>query len=126
MDIRLHRIIYDAIDEIELALKGMLDPEYEEKVIGQAEVRQIFKASKLGTIAGCHVTEGKVTRDAGIRLIRDGIVVHEGHVDTLRRFKDDVREVQAGYECGITLQKFNDIKEGDIFEAFVMQEVERK
>lgn len=126
VDIRLHRIIYDAIDEIELALKGMLDPEYEEKVIGQAEVRQTFKVSKLGTIAGCHVTDGKVTRDAGIRLIRDGIVIHEGKVDTLRRYKDDVREVQAGYECGITLEKFNDIKEGDIFEAFVMQEIERK
>ncbi len=126
VDIRLHRIIYDAIDEIESALKGMLDPEYEEKVIGQAEVRQTFKVSKLGTIAGCHVTDGKVTRDAGIRIIRDGIVIHEGKVDTLKRYKDDVREVQAGYECGITLEKFNDIKEGDIFEAFIMQEIERK
>lgn len=126
VDIRLHRIIYDAIDEIELALKGMLDPEFEEKVIGQAEVRQTFKVSKLGTIAGCHVTDGKITRDAGIRLIRDGIVIYEGKVDTLKRFKDDVKEVQAGYECGITLEKFNDIKEGDVFEAFVMEEIERK
>ncbi|PWA13544.1 translation initiation factor IF-2 [Pueribacillus theae] len=126
VDIRLHRIIYNVIDEIEMALKGMLDPEYEEKVIGQAEVRQIFKASKLGTIAGCHVTEGKVTRDAGIRLIRDGIVIYEGKVDTLKRYKDDVKEVQTGYECGITLEKFQDIKEGDVLEAYVMQEIERK
>lgn len=126
MDIRLHRIIYNAIDEIELALKGMLDPEFEEKVIGQAEVRQTFKVSKLGTIAGCYVTDGKVTRDSGIRLIRDGIVIYEGKVDTLRRFKDDVREVQSGYECGITLEKYNDIKEGDVLEAYIMQEIERK
>ncbi len=126
VDIRLHRIIYNAIDEIELALKGMLDPEFEEKVIGQAEVRQTFKVSKLGTIAGCHVTDGKVTRDSGIRLIRDGIVVYEGKVDTLRRYKDDVREVQSGYECGITLEKYNDIKEGDVLEAYIMQEIERK
>lgn len=126
VDIRLHRIIYNAIDEIELALKGMLDPEFEEKVIGQAEVRQTFKVSKLGTIAGCYVTDGKVTRDSGIRLIRDGIVIYEGKVDTLRRFKDDVREVQSGYECGITLEKYNDIKEGDVLEAYIMQEIERK
>lgn len=125
VDIRLHRVIYDAIDEIEKALKGMLEPEYEEKVIGQAEVRQTFKVSKLGTIAGCFVTEGKVTRDSGIRLIRDGIVIYEGKVDSLKRFKDDVKEVQSGYECGITLEKFNDIKEGDVLEAFVMQEIER-
>lgn len=125
VDIRLHRVIYDAIEEIEKALKGMLEPEYEEKVIGQAEVRQTFKVSKLGTIAGCFVTEGKVTRDSGIRLIRDGIVIYEGKVDSLKRFKDDVKEVQSGYECGITLEKFNDIKEGDILEAFVMQEIER-
>src|SRR5690606_22735498 len=125
VDIRLHRVIYDAIEEIEKALKGMLEPEYEEKVIGQAEVRQTFKVSKLGTIAGCFVTEGKVTRDSGIRLIRDGVVIYEGKVDSLKRFKDDVKEVQSGYECGITLEKFNDIKEGDVLEAFVMQEIER-
>lgn len=124
--IRLHRVIYDAIDEIEQALKGILDPEFEEKVIGSVEVRQTFKVSRIGTIAGCHVREGKVTRGAGIRLIRDGVVVYEGEIDTLKRFKDDVREVQAGYECGITLDKFNDIKEGDVMEAFEMVEIARQ
>ncbi|MDF0146846.1 translation initiation factor IF-2, partial [Staphylococcus pseudintermedius] len=105
--------------------KGMLDPEFEEKVIGQAEVRQTFKVSKVGTIAGSYVTEGKITRDAGVRVIRDGVVLFEGELDTLKRFKDDVKEVAQGYECGITVAKFNDIKEGDIIEAFVMVEVER-
>ncbi|WP_066173111.1 translation initiation factor IF-2 [Bacillus marinisedimentorum] len=123
VDIRLHRVIYKAIDEIEAAMKGMLDPEFEEKVIGQAEVRETFKVSKIGTIAGSYVTEGKVRRDAGVRVIRDGIVVYEGEVDTLKRYKDDAKEVAQGYECGITLQKFNDIKEGDIFEFFVMEEI---
>ncbi|HEY4554551.1 MAG TPA: translation initiation factor IF-2, partial [Bacillaceae bacterium] len=125
VDVRLHRIIYKAIDEIEAAMKGMLDPEYEEKVIGQAEVRQTFKVSKIGTIAGSFVTEGKITRDSGIRLIRDGIVIFEGEIDDLKRFKDDVKEVSQGYECGITIKKFNDVKEGDVIEAFLMQEVER-
>ncbi len=123
VDIRLHRVIYKAIDEIEAAMKGMLDPEFEEKVIGQAEVRETFKVSKIGTIAGSYVTEGKVRRDAGVRVIRDGIVVFEGEVDTLKRYKDDAKEVAQGYECGITLQKFNDIKEGDVFEFFIMEEV---
>ncbi|NSL51142.1 translation initiation factor IF-2 [Calidifontibacillus erzurumensis] len=126
VDIRLHRIIYKAIEEIEAAMKGMLDPEYEEKVIGQLEVREIFKVSKVGTIAGCYVTDGKVTRDAGIRLVRDGVVIFEGEVDTLKRFKDDVKEVAQGYECGLTIKNYNDIKEGDIIEAYVMEEVERK
>ncbi|MGG4042448.1 translation initiation factor IF-2, partial [Bacillus smithii] len=125
VDIRLHRIIYKAIEEIESAMKGMLDPEYEEKIIGQAEVRQTFKVSKIGTIAGSYVTEGKITRDSGVRLIRDGIVIFEGEIDTLKRFKDDVKEVHQGYECGITIKNFNDIKEGDVIEAFVMKEVER-
>jgi translation initiation factor IF-2 len=125
VDIRLHRIIYKAIEEIEAAMKGMLDPEFEEKVIGQAEVRQVFKVSKVGTIAGCYVTEGKITRDSGVRLIRDGVVVFEGQLDTLKRFKDDVKEVATNYECGITIEKFNDIKEGDIIEAFVMEEIKR-
>jgi translation initiation factor IF-2 len=125
VDIRLHRIIYNAIEEIESAMKGMLDPEYEEKVTGQAEVRTTFKVSKVGTIAGCYVTDGKINRDSGVRLIRDGIVIFEGQLDTLKRFKDDVKEVAQGYECGITIEKFNDIKEGDIIEAYVMQEVER-
>lgn len=123
VDIRLHRIIYKVMEEIEAAMKGMLEPVYQEKIIGQAEVRQIFKVSKVGTIAGCMVTEGKVTRDAGVRVIREGIVIFEGKVDALKRFKDDAKEVARGYECGITVEKFNDIKEGDILEAFVMEEV---
>lgn len=125
VDIRLHRIIYSAIDEVESAMKGLLDPEYQEKVIGTVEVRQIFKVSRVGTIAGSYVTEGKVTRDSFVRLIRDGIVIHEGKVDVLKRFKDDVREVQTNYECGITLEGYNDIKEGDIIEAYIMEEIPR-
>ncbi|WP_126426458.1 translation initiation factor IF-2 [Brevibacillus marinus] len=123
IDIRLHRVIYNVIDEIEAALKGMLDPVYKETIIGQAEVRQVFKVSKVGNIAGCYVSEGKITRDAGARVIRDGVVIYEGKLDTLKRFKDDVREVAAGYECGLTLERYDDIKEGDIIEAFVMEEV---
>ena len=126
VEIRLHRIIYKVIEEIELAMKGMLDPEFEEKVIGQAEVRQTFKVSKIGTIAGSYVTDGKITRDSRVRLIRDGIVIFEGEVDALKRFKDDAKEVSQGYECGITIRNFNDVKEGDVIEAFVMQEIERK
>lgn len=125
VDIRLHRVIYNAIDEIEAAMKGMLDPEFEEKVIGQVEVRTTFKVSKVGTIAGCYVTEGKITRDATVRLIRDGVVIYEGKIDALKRFKDDAKEVATNYECGITLEKFNDIKEGDIIEAYVMEEIKR-
>ncbi len=125
VDIRLHRVIYNAIDEIEAAMKGMLDPEFEEKVIGQVEVRTTFKVSKVGTIAGCYVTEGKITRDATVRLIRDGVVIYEGSIGALKRFKDDVKEVATNYECGITLEKFNDIKEGDIIEAYVMEEIKR-
>ena len=123
VDIRLHRIIYKAIEEMEAAMKGMLDPEYEEKVIGQVEVREIFKVSKIGTIAGSYVTDGKITRDSGIRLIRDGVVIYEGELDTLRRFKDDVKEVAQNYECGITIKNYNDIKEGDVIEAFIMEEI---
>ncbi|MBN8207484.1 translation initiation factor IF-2 [Bacillus sp. NTK071] len=126
VEIRLHRVIYTAIEEIESAMKGMLDPVYEEKVIGQAEVRETFKVSKVGTIAGSYVTEGKITRNSGVRVIRDGIVVFEGEVDTLKRFKDDAKEVAKGYECGITLTKFNDVKEGDIIEAYIMEEVKPK
>ncbi|PAD40101.1 translation initiation factor IF-2 [Terribacillus sp. 7520-G] len=126
VDIRQHRIIYKVIEEIESAMKGMLDPEFEEKVIGQAEVRQIIKVSRIGTIAGSYVTEGKITRDASIRVIRDGIVIVEDEIDSLKRFKDDVREVATNYECGITLKNFHDIKEGDTFEAYVMEEIERK
>lgn len=125
VDIRLHRVIYNAIDEIEQAMKGALDPEFEEKVIGQVEVRTTFKVSKVGTIAGSYVTEGKITRNSSVRLIRDGIVIYEGELNALKRYKDDAKEVQAGYECGITLDKFNDIKEGDMIEAYVMEEVKR-
>lgn len=125
VDIRQHRVIYDAIEEIEAAMKGMLDPIFEEKVIGQVEIRQLFKVSKIGTIAGSYVTEGKITRDSTVRLIRDGIVIYEGAINALKRFKDDVKEVSAGYECGVTLTKFNDLREGDVIEAYVMEEIKR-
>ncbi|GAA6820648.1 translation initiation factor IF-2 [Helicobacter pylori] len=125
VDMRLHRVIYNVIEEIESAMKGLLDPEFEEQVIGQAEVRQTFKVSKVGTIAGSYVTDGKITRNAGVRVIRDGVVQFEGELDTLKRYKDDVKEVAQGYECGITVEKFNDLKEGDIIEAYEMVEVER-
>ena len=125
VDMRLHRVIYNVIEEIESAMKGLLDPDFEEQVIGQAEVRQTFKVSKVGTIAGSYVTEGKITRNAGVRVIRDGIVLFEGELDTLKRFKDDAKEVAQGYECGITIEKYNDLKEGDIIEAFEMVEIQR-
>ncbi|WP_446935658.1 translation initiation factor IF-2 [Lysinibacillus fusiformis] len=125
VDIRLHRIIYKVIEEIEQAMKGMLDPEFEEKIIGQAEVRQTIKVSKVGTIAGSYIIEGKVTRDSGVRVIRDNVVIFEGELDTLKRFKDEVKEVARGYECGITITNFNDIREGDIIEAYIMEEVKR-
>ncbi|MGG3445299.1 translation initiation factor IF-2 [Bacillus nitratireducens] len=125
VDVRLHRIIYKVIEEIESAMQGMLDPEFEEKVIGQAEVRQTFKVTKVGTIAGCYVIDGKITRDSGVRIIRDGVVVFEGQLDTLKRFKDDVKEVAQNYECGITIERYNDLKEGDIIEAYIMEEVKR-
>ncbi|MEH7110929.1 translation initiation factor IF-2 [Neobacillus niacini] len=126
VDVRLHSIIYKVIEEIEAAMKGMLDPEFKEKIIGQAEIRQTFKVSKVGTIAGSYVTDGKITRDSGIRLIRNGVVVFEGQIDALKRFKDDAKEVSQGYECGVTIKNFNDVKEGDIIEAYVMEEIERK
>ncbi|MFT9115843.1 MAG: translation initiation factor IF-2 [Sporolactobacillus sp.] len=126
VDIRLYRVIYDAIDEMEAAMKGMLDPEFKEVVIGQLDVRTTFKVSRIGTIAGCYVTDGRISREAGIRLVRNGVVVYEGHVDTLKRFKDDAKEVKQGFECGVTLENFNDIKEGDTMEAYVMEEVKAK
>lgn len=125
VDVRLHRVIYQAIEEMEAAMKGMLDPEYEEKIIGQAEVRETFKVSRIGTIAGSYVTDGMLKRDAQLRVIRDGVVQFEGEFDALKRFKDDVREVAQNYECGITIKDYNDIKIGDIVEAFVMEEIER-
>jgi len=123
VDIRLYRVIYDVINEVEAAMKGLLAPKYREVVTGHAEVRQLFKASQIGTICGCYVTEGKIQRNSKARLLRDGVVVYEGAISSLRRFKDDVREVATGYECGITLEKFNDVKEGDVIEAFVMEQV---
>lgn len=125
VDIRQHRIIYKVIEEIEAAMKGMLDPEYEEKVVGNAEVRETFKVSKVGTIAGGYVTDGKLVRDAGVRVIRDGIVIFEGELSSLKRFKDDAKEVAKGYECGFTIANFNDIKVGDVIEAYVMEEIKR-
>ena len=113
------------VEEIETAMKGMLAPEVEEVITGQAEIREVIKISKIGNIAGCYVTDGYIPRNCGVRLIRDGVVVYTGKLGSLRRFQNDVREVQAGYECGMTIENFNDIKEGDIIEAFEMQEVER-
>ncbi len=123
VDIRLYRIIYDAIEDVQKAIKGLLAPVYKEVVLGQAQVRQVFKVSKVGTIAGCYITDGKMIRQAQARLIRNGIIVHESRIESLKRFKDDAREVATGYECGIGLEGFNDIKEGDIIEAFAMEEV---
>ncbi|WP_027363803.1 translation initiation factor IF-2 [Desulfotruncus alcoholivorax] len=126
VDIRLYRVIYDAVEDIKAAMSGLLEPDYKEVVLGRAEVRKTFKVSKVGTIAGCYVTEGKITRDAGVRVIRDGIVIHEGTLESLKRFKDDAREVNQGYECGITIEKFNDIREGDQLEAYTMEAVKRE
>ncbi len=123
VDMRFYRVIYDAIDEIEAAMKGLLAPKFEEVIIGHAEVRMTYKVSAVGTIAGCMVKDGKVSRDAQVRVLRDNIVIHEGEVGSLQRFKDAAKEVTAGYECGMSVLKFNDIKEGDIFECFEMQEV---
>ncbi len=125
VDMRFYRVIYDAIDEIEAAMKGMLAPKFEEAIIGHAEVRMTYKVSAIGTIAGCMVKDGKVTRDSQVRVLRDNIVIHEGEIGSLQRFKDAVKEVTAGYECGMSVVKFNDIREGDIFECFVMQEIKR-
>ena len=125
VDMRFYRVIYDAIDEIEAAMKGMLAPKFQEVVIGHAEVRMTYKVSAVGTIAGCMVKDGKVTRDAQVRVLRDNVVIHEGEVGSLQRFKDQAKEVTAGFECGMSILKFNDIKEGDVFECFAMEEVKR-
>ena len=123
VDIRLYRVIYDAIGEIEAAMKGMLAPKFREAVIGHAEIRQLFKVSGVGTIAGCHVTDGKIQRGSSVRIVRDGIVVHEGALSSLKRFKDDAKEVSEGFECGLSIEKFNDLKEGDVVESYVMEEI---
>ena len=125
VDIRTHRIIYEIIDEVEAALKGMLDPTFKEVILGHAEVRQTIRVPNVGTIAGCYVKDGKISRSAKIRIVRDGIVIAEDEIQSLRRFKDDVRDVAEGYECGVGLNKFNDIKEGDMYEAFIMEEVKK-
>ena len=125
VDMRMYRVIYDAIEEIETAMKGMLAPKFREAILGHAEVRMTYKVSAIGTIAGCYVKDGKVTRDAQVRVLRDNIVIYEGNVGSLQRFKDSVKEVASNYECGMSIEKFNDIKEGDIFECFVMEEIPR-
>ena len=123
VDVRMYRVIYDAINEISDAMKGLLAPKFREAIIGHAEVRQTYKVSAIGTIAGCYVKDGKITRDASVRVLRDNIVIHEGKLGSLQRFKDSVKEVAAGYECGMSIEKYNDIKEGDIFECFVMEQI---
>ena len=125
VDVRLYRVIYDCLEEIEQAMRGMLAPTFKEVVLGHAEIRETFKVSGVGTIAGCYVKDGKMQRNEKVRLIRDSIVIYEGELASLKRFKDDAREVAAGFECGMSFDKFNDIKVGDIVEAFVMEEVKR-
>ena len=126
VDVRLYRVIYEAIEDVKAAMSGLLDPEYKEVSLGRAEVRKIFRASKIGTIAGCYVLEGKIERGAGVRLVRDGIVIHEGKLDSLKRFKEDAKEVLQGYECGLAFEKFNEMLEGDVVEAFVIEAVKRE
>ena len=123
VDIRLYTVIYDAIEDVEAAMKGLLDPTYREVITGHVEIRQLFKASGVGTIGGGYVLDGKIIRNSGVRVLRNGIVVHEGKLASLKRFKDDVKEVVQGYECGLSLEKYNDIKVGDVIEAYVMEEV---
>ena len=125
VEIKQYSIIYQAIEDVEAAMKGMLDPIFEEKIIGNAEVRQTFKVSNVGTIAGCYVTDGKIERNAGVRVIRESVVIHDGKLCSLKRFKDDVKEAAKGYECGVQIENYNDLKEGDIIEAFVMEEIKR-
>ena len=125
VDLRLYTVIYNAIEDVTAAMKGLLDPIFEEKVIGHAEIRQLFKASGVGTIGGSYVTDGKILRNSQIRILRDNIIVHEGELSALKRFKDDVKEVSTGYECGLSFNKYNDIKVGDVVEAYIMEEVKR-
>ena len=125
VDLRTYRVIYDAIDDISAAIQGMLAPTFREEILGRAEVRQVFKVPNVGNVAGVYVTTGKVTRNSSIRLLRNDIVIYEGAVSSLRRFKDDVRELQTSYEGGIGLENYDDVKEGDVLEAFIMQEVEK-
>ena len=126
VEIKTYRVIYDAIEDVKAALSGMLAPEIKEVELGQAEVRSVFKVPKVGAVAGCYVTEGKITRNAKIRLVRDGVVILDGEIASLRRFKDDVKEVASGFECGVGIDKFNDIKEGDVLEAYTFEEIKRE
>lgn len=125
VDIRGYRIIYDAIEEVKAAMSGLLEPEYKEEAIGRAEVRQTFRVPGAGTVAGCYVVDGKITRSAFVRILRDNVIIHEGKISSLKRFKDDVREVMHGYECGIGIERFNDIKDGDFIEAYIIKEIAR-
>jgi translation initiation factor IF-2 len=125
VDIRLYRVIYTIIDDVKKAMEGMLAPEFHEVVLGRAEVRAVFKVPKAGTVAGSYVTEGKITRNSEARLLRDNVVIYEGKIESLKRFKDDAKEVASGFECGIGLERFNDIKEGDVIEAFVNEEIKK-
>ena len=126
IDIRLYSIIYDAVDEVKLAMEGMLEDKIEEKIVCNIEIRETFKISKVGTIAGCYVLDGKIARNTKVRIIRDGIVTYTGNLGSLKRFKDDVKEVAAGYECGLNIDKFNDIKVGDILEGYEEIAVKQK
>ena len=125
VEIRMYRVIYDCINEIEAAMKGMLAPKFQEQIIGHVEIRQTFKVSKVGTVCGGYVTDGKIVRNSKVRVVRDNIVVFEGDLASLRRFKDDVKEVAAGYECGLQVDKYNDVKVGDVIEVFVMEEIKQ-
>jgi translation initiation factor IF-2 len=125
VDVRYYNIIYEAVDEVKAALSGMLAPEKRENVLGLVEIRQVFRISKVGTVAGCYVLEGLVRRNARIRLLRDNVVIHDGELDSLKRFKDDVREVKAGFECGLSIKGNDDIKVGDQLEVYEVQEVAR-
>ena len=124
VDMRMYRVIYDCINEIETAMKGMLAPKFKEVELGQAEVRNVFRITGVGMVAGCYVTNGKMQRGAQMRLLRDNIVIYDGAIASLQRFKDSVKEVAQGYECGITFEKFQDIKEGDVIEAYLMEQIE--
>ena len=126
VEMRMYRVIYDAINDVTDAMKGMLAPKFREVSLGELQVRQVYKISNVGTVAGCRVTDGKITRDAQLRLVRDGIVICEDSIASLKRFKDDAKEVAAGFECGITLAKFQDIKEGDVIEGYRIEQVARK
>jgi translation initiation factor IF-2 len=126
IDIRSYSIIYDAINQVKAAMEGMLAPEFEEKIVCNVEVREVFRISKVGTIAGCMVLDGKITRNTKVRVIRDGIVIHTGSLGSLKRFKDDVKEVVGGYECGLNIDGFNDVNVGDIIEGYEMVEIKRK